>query len=780
MPLNTTLPSVSQAQSLLTPTQSDQSVGILNKLFGIPNGNWHSIYYQTIGGVGNGSLFFTLLKDFDLVVLAFVVITVFITMAIGVTSTAHEGKAFGNRYHALWTPLRSAFAMVLLAPIPGVGLSLIQGAVLLMIWFSIGGANYLATQATTYMAQNGGQLTSIAPGGGQLLAKETLQSELAMAFFVNYEGKTINPIYTVSPWRPDPLTASDASLGPTAVQDDPGHYTITFATPAKSGGFLGFYADGLSTGQAGKFTVQCARKSDPMCSAEVSALVQMIKTIAPYAVQAVNSTQAAAGSSSISAANKAAATTPTTQAALVVYDAGEAYDKAVANAEQAVISQAHPELVQAMDNINSSVSHLGWWTLGMYYWNIARVNAGIQTQVGRPPVWSGFDMHAIYKAMSSKTDRKTFAKIAAAAGASVREAKSTDGVSVAQSLLTKVFTSQGAWFTDLSPWRLLNGDPLERFQTAGDLIVTTEVPAAIATYTTLRSVASGANEESEGAGWFGEGTSWLTGAANAAVKTAGPYVTMAAIALFVIGAIWAYYLPSVPFILWTMALIGWLIFLIEALVGSVVWAAGIALPEGEGIFGPRGDQGVMLFINIMFRPALMVIGFFASFMLLNVLGPLVGGSFGVFMGGMYSATGSGVTASSMQGTIMSLNPFTYCAAAAITTILMLILVHKLFGLITWIPENVMRWVGGQGVQLGEGGDEQRARSHVDAVGAFVNKGGAGQKAAKGAGGASGIEKGAGAGAGGGEVGVNKVGGGNGGTDVAGGGDVVEAPPTKPE
>ena len=51
MPLNTTLPSVSQAQSLLTPSQSDQSVGILNHLFGIQNGDWHSLYYQTIGGV---------------------------------------------------------------------------------------------------------------------------------------------------------------------------------------------------------------------------------------------------------------------------------------------------------------------------------------------------------------------------------------------------------------------------------------------------------------------------------------------------------------------------------------------------------------------------------------------------------------------------------------------------------------------------------------------------------------------------------------------------------
>ena len=80
------------------------------------------------------------------------------------------------------------------------------------------------------------------------------------------------------------------------------------------------------------------------------------------------------------------------------------------------------------------------------------------------------------------------------------------------------------------------------------------------------------------------------------------------------------------------------------------------------------------------------------------------------------------------------------------------------------------------MQLGEGGDEQRARGHVDAVGGFVNKNGGGQKTK----GAGGVERGPGTGAdaGGGEAGDR--GNSTDSTDVAGGGDVVEAPPTKPE
>ncbi|MHB1512062.1 DotA/TraY family protein [Acidiferrobacter sp.] len=769
MPLNTVLPSASAATHLLTPAPTDQSVGVLSNLFGIPNGSWHSLYYQAIGGLGNGSLFFTLLKDFDLVVLAFVTLMVLITMGIGAASTAHEGKTFGSRYHSLWTPLRSAFAMVLLAPIPGVGLSMIQGAVLLMVWFSIGGANYLATQATGYMAKNSGQLTSIATGGGQTLAKDVLQSEIAMQFFVNYEkSPPVKTLYTLSKWH------SNANGGG-------GHYTLTFTTSGvkPTGGYLWGLIDatGISPGQFGKFTIKCTAKSSPMCTTQVSAIEQMIKTEAPYVVKLVNSSQAAAGSSSISATTKAATQGPLATDPTVI-NAGKAYDTAVAAAEQQVVSLAHPELMQAMDNINANVAHLGWWTLGMYYWDIAHVNAGVQAQIGQPPRWSGYNQAAIDKAMSSKTDQMIFAKIVTAAGTNLQAAQTVAGTGTGSSLLTKVFSSQGAWYAQIPAWTLLRGDPLSNLQSAGDIIVTTEIPAAIGAYATIRAVSGGANGESKGAGVFGEGTTWLTAGANAAAKAIGPYVMALIVGIFVVGAIWAYYLPSVPFILWTMAIIGWLIFLIEALIGAVIWAAGIALPEGEGIFGPRGDQGVMLFLNVMFRPALMVIGFFASFMLINTVGSLVGGSFAVFMGGMYSTSGSSVSAPTVGSTLMALNPITWVATAVIVSIIAVAMTHKIFGLITWIPENVMRWVGGQGVQLGEGQDEQKTRGSFAAVGGVIQKGG-GKPDAKGMGG----KKGPGV-AGGEDRSESSPGdetGGKGGNSVAGGGEKEsEAPPAKPE
>ena len=138
----------------------------------------------------------------------------------------------------------------------------------------------------------------------------------------------------------------------------------------------------------------------------------------------------------------------------------------------------------------------------------------------------------------------------------------------------------------------------------------------------------------------------------------------------------------------------------------MLWAAAIALPEGEGIVGPRGDQGVMLLLTVMFTPALMVVGFFTGVEIMSLLGTTVGESLGIFLG------------NSLGG--VSWNPLTWFASAILASIIAIVLVHKVFGLITSLPEKVFRWVGGQGAQLG-GGDERQARSSFAGAAAVVTR-----------------------------------------------------------
>ena len=722
--LNTVLPSTQQATALLTPSSSDTSVGVLNKLFGIPNGQWHSIYYQTIGGIGQGSLFFNLLSDLDTVVLAWVAVTILIVMGIGAMNTAHEGKTLGQRYHTIWTPVRSATALVMLSPIPGVGLSLIQGVVLLMIWFSIGGANYLATSATSYLAKNGGQLSGVMVSGGKKLALQIMQSDISSQMFVNYENTQLSP--------PSPVWVAAPGGG--------GWWKISWPTPS---------GQGLAPGALGTIRIPCYSESGPLCMARKQAIMEMIgQEYKGYAQQVVDGTQAKAGSSSLSVVNTGA-TTPPPSSNQTIINAAAMYDAAVQKAEPQEIAVAHPAYEKSLQALKTGVSDLGWMSLGDYYWRIAGANRQLQARVDASPKWGGYDSAAIKQSLGTE-DTAILNRILVETEKNAQTTRAPDPVQAHESKLYAIFSAQGPWYAKYSVNTLLTGNPLANLQTVGDFLVNFEVPSAIGTYAIARAASAGAAQAAnsgllEDIPVVGNAATGLTKAASSAVKAIGPFVTALVLGLFVVGILWAYYLPSVPFIIWIFGVISWLLLLVEALVGAVLWAAAIALPEGEGIVGPRGDQGVMLLLTVMFTHALMVIGFFTGVEIMSLLGTTVGESLGVFLG------------NSMGG--VSWNPVTWFASAVLASVISVGLIHKVFGLITGLPEKVFRWVGGQGAQLG-GGDERQARSRFTGAAGIVNRpqkigGGAGGAAAGGAAAAEGVDAAAGGAAGPG-VGGNRV------------------------
>ncbi|ORU91243.1 MAG: hypothetical protein A6F71_08345 [Cycloclasticus sp. symbiont of Poecilosclerida sp. M] len=180
------------------------------------------------------------------------------------------------------------------------------------------------------------------------------------------------------------------------------------------------------------------------------------------------------------------------------------------------------------------------------------------------------------------------------------------------------------------------------------------------------------------------------------LKSIGPMILFIIVPIIMLGMTLSYYLPMIPFILWTMALIGWLMLVVESLIAAPLWAAAHAIPEGEGMSGQHGKQGYMLFLNVLMRPALMVFGFFISIIVMQEIGNFIGNSFGTF--------GAGMNATFENG------PITFITMMFVIGGIIVVAAHKIFGLITWLPDNVMRWVGQQVQNLGEGNDEQRTRT----------------------------------------------------------------------
>jgi hypothetical protein len=143
------------------------------------------------------------------------------------------------------------------------------------------------------------------------------------------------------------------------------------------------------------------------------------------------------------------------------------------------------------------------------------------------------------------------------------------------------------------------------------------------------------------------------------------------------------------------AMIGWLILIVETLFAAPLWAVGHLIPEGDGFAGQHGRQGYMLMLGILARPPLMVAGFFASIIIFTAIGKGVAAGFMIYQ--------ASVTANWLSG------PITQIAFIILLISVMIVFAHKVFGLITHLPENVTKWIGGQATSLGEHQDESRIR-----------------------------------------------------------------------
>jgi conjugal transfer/type IV secretion protein DotA/TraY len=188
-----------------------------------------------------------------------------------------------------------------------------------------------------------------------------------------------------------------------------------------------------------------------------------------------------------------------------------------------------------------------------------------------------------------------------------------------------------------------------------------------------------------------------------------PFIFAILMAMWVFGSLTAYYVPMIPYILFTLGSIAWLIAVIEAMVAAPLLALGILHPEGQhDIFG-HASAGIMLLASVFLRPALMIIGFWASYIMIGIAISLLNGGF------FYMAIS--VTGTSMP--IWGAITFT-----GIYILFVLIVVNRGFSLIYVIPDRIFRWIGGpqedtgvaQDLQQLKGGYEQQAQKMGQSAG----------------------------------------------------------------
>lgn len=205
-----------------------------------------------------------------------------------------------------------------------------------------------------------------------------------------------------------------------------------------------------------------------------------------------------------------------------------------------------------------------------------------------------------------------------------------------------------------------------------------------------------------------------------------------------IGFTTAYYVPILPYMIFTFGSIAWLMAVIEAMVAAPIVALGITHPEGHENLG-KSDQAIMILMNVFLRPAMMIIGYIAAISMTYVSVWIINAGFDNAIGFMQGNSQFQVNGSMSDGNGGTVSGgytgwagvFAYFFSVIIYTMMYLTVVQKSFTLISALPDKVLRWVGGspesagsESAQWGEavqGKVDKASESATQSVGAGMKE-----------------------------------------------------------
>ncbi len=216
---------------------------------------------------------------------------------------------------------------------------------------------------------------------------------------------------------------------------------------------------------------------------------------------------------------------------------------------------------------------------------------------------------------------------------------------------------------------------------------------------------------------------WVPGIGGV-ITVLGFILTALAIPMMMFGIKLAAYLPFLVAIVWSAALLNWLVIVIEALFGAPLWAMVHLDMEGEGLNFQRTGHGYIFLLNLLFRPVMMVGGLIFAKLAMAAI-------FGLFLGGVSDILSNLTNVSSdWWGNLMMI-----IGAIWVTVAFAEQIVTQSMSVIFVIPDKVLAWIGGQfGSDVGqhmEPSVANNAKGNMGSVGHGAAQ--AGDALAKGAG-----------------------------------------------
>lgn len=166
-----------------------------------------------------------------------------------------------------------------------------------------------------------------------------------------------------------------------------------------------------------------------------------------------------------------------------------------------------------------------------------------------------------------------------------------------------------------------------------------------------------------------------------------PLSASMAVTYAVLGFIMGVYMANVPAIIFVFAAISFFMYVIEAMIASVLVALGLTHPEGHDLLG-KAEQSVMLFLAAFIRPAAMIMGLIFSMLLMIPAFRLLNFTFIGFIGEFFAFfSNENVNAGSITPLIGA------AGVAFLYVYLSMGIINNCFSLIYQIPDRLLRWLG---------------------------------------------------------------------------------------
>jgi conjugal transfer/type IV secretion protein DotA/TraY len=625
-----------------TPVATDKFMIMLNSLFG---------QLGSFGSAGNDPMIGMISTIIAISLTLAGALAGYLILA-ATLGTAHDGEMLGKKFSSVWTPIRFSVATALIVPVFN-GYAVIHKIVGAIIVMGIGMADYGASH---FMSQQ--NLTTIASAS---LAQPEPKN-LAYNLFSSYA--CLNTLKKYSKGGSS-ILYGETDFG---LTKEDGLKTTTYLFGNKSG------SGNITPDACGKLEISKWQ-------------VPPIETNKGLAATLIDASDATARMLVISQTNQAQAgilMTKMDKLASTLVDKEVAVNpKEIEDAigvYQQAVSKTASEQVLAMDQfskLKKSVDQDGFIFLGAYYNKISKLIDLANSSIANVPVASGVTNFPV----DSLKDRwstvfKAVAKTVDLSGSGV----------VNYGIGNEEGGSNDSWMSVIKK-SLSNGFDLtvvlKKIFTSSSHLVFNENENMMMKVQRIGGWTMGVAS----AGFVGVGVASSTiGNAPGIGMFLCSSMLMIVTPLWIFGFTCLYLIPQIPNFIWIGCVVSYLLVCVQSIVGSSLWVVSM-LCEGHDIMG-QSQNAFKQLITLMLKPLLMVVGFSASVVILQILGTLINSTFVdswnlsqsdsgflTYLGGMFAM------------------PFVYVIFA-------ITIIKTCFGVIHTLPDDIMQLIGGVGGSSG--------------------------------------------------------------------------------